>query len=365
MEYIFCKKISDISTLNGFIIFIVYIFLKLKYKIVVKKIINKPSDFVKESIDGLIKSHPDVYALAKDNIRVITRAKKALHKVGIITGGGSGHLPVFTGYVGEGFLDACAIGSVFASPSVEQIASAIRNAENGNGVLCVLGNYGGDVMNFEMACEIVGSEGINTKTIIVADDIASASEKEKLKRRGIAGMIFVFKVAGAIAETGASLEDVFKTSTEANNNIRTLGVALSPCILPEAGKPTFNINNDEIEIGMGIHGEPGIKREKLKPANELVDDLYKRIIEDSKLTANDNVAIMINSLGATPLEELYIISKRVNENLLNSKINNLKTYVGRYATSMEMAGMSITTIKLSDNLKKHLFATSSCPFWTN
>ena len=144
-----------------------------------------------------------------------------------------------------------------------------------------------------------------------------------------------------------------------------MGVALSPCILPEAGKPTFQINNDEIEIGMGIHGEPGIKREKLKPANDLVDDLYKRIIEDSKLAANDNIAIMINSLGATPLEELYIISKRVNENLLNSKINNLKTYVGRYATSMEMAGMSITTIKLSDNLKKHLFATSSCPFWTN
>ena len=330
-----------------------------------KKIINKPSDFVEESIDGLIKSHPDVYALAKDNNRVITRVKKASNKVGIVTGGGSGHLPVFTGYVGKGFLDTCAIGSVFASPSVEQMASAIKNADNGNGVLCILGNYGGDVMNFEMACETVGSEGINTKTIIVADDIASASEKEKLKRRGIAGMIFVFKVAGAIAETGASLEDVFKTATEANNNIRTLGVALSPCILPEAGKPTFNINNDEIEIGMGIHGEPGIKREKLKPANELVDDLYKRIIEDSKLTANDNVAIMINSLGATPLEELYIISKRVNENLLNSKINNLKTYVGRYATSMEMAGMSITTLKLNDNLKKYLLAESKCPFWNN
>ena len=330
-----------------------------------KKIINNPSNFVEESIDGLIKSHPDVYALAKDNNRVVTRTKKASNKVGIVTGGGSGHLPVFTGYVGKGFLDACAIGSVFASPSVEQITSAIRNADNGKGVLCVLGNYGGDVMNFEMACEIVGSEGIKTKTVIVADDIASASEEEKLKRRGIAGMIFVFKIAGAIAETNASLDDVFKTATEANSNIRTLGVALSPCILPEAGKPTFEINDDEIEIGMGIHGEPGIKREKLKPADAIVDDLFDRIIKDAKLKDKDEVSIMINSLGATPLEELYIVSKKVNENLLKMNIQNKKSYVGRYATSMEMAGMSITILKLSENLKKHLFSQSECPFWTN
>ena len=330
-----------------------------------KKIINKPSDFVEESIEGLVKSHPDIYAFAPDNKRVITRAKKASKKVGIVTGGGSGHLPVFTGYIGKGFLDVCAIGSVFASPSVEQMVSAIKNADNGNGVLCVIGNYGGDVMNFEMACEMVEAEGIKTKKVIIADDIASASEEEKSKRRGIAGMIFVFKIAGAIAETGASLDDVFKLTSETNNNIRTLGVALSPCILPEAGKPTFEINDDEIEIGMGIHGEPGIKREKLKPANDLVDDLYKRIINDSKLITNDNIVIMINSLGATPLEELYIISKRVNENLSNSKINNLKSYVGRYATSMEMAGMSITTLKLNDNIKKHLFAKSECPFWNN
>ena len=245
------------------------------------------------------------------------------------------------------------------------MVSAIKNADNGNGVLCIIGNYGGDVMNFEMACEMVEADGIKTKKVIVADDIASASESEKSKRRGIAGMIFVFKIAGACAETGASVDDVFKTATEANDNIRTLGIALSPCILPEAGKPTFEINDDEIEIGMGIHGEPGIKREKLRPANELVDDLYKRIMNDSKLKNNDNIAIMINSLGATPLEELYIISKRVNENLSNSKINNVKTYVGRYATSMEMAGMSITTLKLSDNLKKNLFAKSECLFWNN
>ena len=286
-----------------------------------KKIINNPANFVEESIDGLIKSHPDIYAMAKDNNRVITRANKASNKVGIVTGGGSGHLPVFTGYVGKGFLDACAIGSVFASPSVEQMVSAIKNADNGNGVLCIIGNYGGDVMNFEMACEMVEAEGIKTKKVIVADDIASASQSEKLKRRGIAGMIFVFKIAGAIAETGASLNEVFKVSNEANNNIRTLGVALSPCILPEAGKPTFEIKDDEIEIGMGIHGEPGIKREKLRSADSLTDDLCKRILDDFKLKDSDQVSIMINSLGATPLEELYIISKRVHENFSKLKID--------------------------------------------
>ena len=330
-----------------------------------KKIINKPSDFVEESIEGLVKSHPDIYAFAPDNKRVITRATKASNKVGIVSGGGSGHLPVFTGYVGKGLLDACAVGSVFASPSVEQIASAIRNADNGNGVLCVIGNYGGDVMNFEMACEIVVSEGIKTKTVIVADDIASASNEEKLKRRGIAGMIFVFKVAGSIAETGASLEETFNNASLTNENIRTLGVAVSPCILPEAGKPTFEINDDEIEIGMGIHGEPGIKREKLRKADPLTDDLCKRILNDFKLNDKDQVCIMINSLGATPLEELYIISKRIHENFSKLKIKITKTYVGRYATSMEMAGMSITFLKINDNLKKYLFAKSECPFWNN
>ena len=330
-----------------------------------KKIINKPSDFVEESIEGLVKSHPDIYAFAPDNKRVITRATKASNKVGIVSGGGSGHLPVFTGYVGKGLLDACAVGSVFASPSVDQIASAIRNADNGNGVLCVIGNYGGDVMNFEMACEIVVSERIKTKTVIVADDIASASNEEKLKRRGIAGMIFVFKVAGSITESGSSLEETFNIASLTNENIRTLGVAVSPCILPESGKPTFEINDDEIEIGMGIHGEPGIKREKLRKADPLTDDLCKRILNDFKLNDKDQVCIMINSLGATPLEELYIISKRVHENFSKLKIEITKTYVGRYATSMEMAGMSITTLKLNDNLKKYLFSKSECPFWNN
>ena len=330
-----------------------------------KKIINNPSDFVEESIQGLVISHPDIYSFATDNERVIKRTVKAKNKVGIVSGGGSGHLPVFTGYVGKGMLDACAVGSVFASPSVDQIASAIRNGDNGNGVLCVLGNYGGDVMNFEMACEIVKSEGIETKMIIVSDDIASASNEEKLKRRGIAGLILAFKIAGATAENGASLEEVFNITSNANSNLRTIGVAVSSCILPEVGKPTFNLDNDEIEIGMGIHGEPGIKREKLKKADILVDDLCEIIFKDFELLSKDKVSIMINSLGATPLEELYIVSKRVNEIFSKLEIDIVKSYVGRYATSLEMAGMSITVLKLNDDLSKALLDHSECPFWIN
>ena len=330
-----------------------------------KKIINNPSDFVEESIQGLVVSHADIYSFATDNERVIKRTVKAKNKVGIVSGGGSGHLPVFTGYVGKGMLDACAVGSVFASPSVDQIASAIRNGDNGNGVLCVLGNYGGDVMNFEMACEIVKDEGIETKTIIVSDDIASASNEEKLKRRGIAGLILAFKIAGATAENGASLEEVFNITSNANSNLRTIGVAVSSCILPEVGKPTFNLDNDEIEIGMGIHGEPGIKREKLKKADILVDDLCKIIFKDFELLSKDKVSIMINSLGATPLEELYIVSKRVNEIFSKLEIDIVKSFVGRYATSLEMAGMSITVLKLNDDLSKALLNHSECPFWIN
>ena len=330
-----------------------------------KKIINNPSDFVEESIQGLVVSHPDIYSFATDNERVIKRTVKAKNKVGIVSGGGSGHLPVFTGYVGKGMLDACAVGSVFASPSVDQIASAIRNGDNGNGVLCVLGNYGGDVMNFEMACEIVKAEGIETKTIIVSDDIASASSEEKLKRRGIAGLILAFKIAGATAENGASLEEVFNITSNANSNLRTIGVAVSSCILPEVGKPTFNLDNDEIEIGMGIHGEPGIKREKLKKADILVDDLCEIIFKDFELLSKDKVSIMINSLGATPLEELYIVSKRVNEIFSKLEIDIVKSYVGRYATSLEMAGMSITVLKLNNDLSKALLDHSECPFWIN
>jgi dihydroxyacetone kinase-like protein len=201
--------------------------------------------------------------------------------------------------------------------------------------------------------------------IIVSDDIASASNEDKLKRRGIAGLIFAFKIAGASSENGATLEEVFNITSNANSNLRTIGVAVSSCILPEVGKPTFILDNDEIEIGMGIHGEPGIKREKLKKADIIVDDLCEIIFKDFELLSKDKVSIMINSLGATPLEELYIVSKRVNEIFSKLEIDIVKSYVGRYATSLEMAGMSITALKLNDDLSKALLDHSECPFWIN
>ena len=291
-----------------------------------KKIINNADNFVEESISGLVKSYPEIYKYSSETNKVLMRSVKGNNKVGLVSGGGSGHLPLFTGYIGKGLLDSCAIGNVFASPSVDEISTAIKSANSEKGVLCIYGNYGGDVMNFDMASEMLEMEDIKVESVVVADDVASASKEEKEKRRGVTGMLYVFKTTGAIAETGADFDEVKRVALKTNENIRTMGIALTPTILPQAGKPTFEINDDEIEIGMGIHGEPGIKREKLRPANELVDDLYKRIMNDSKLKNNDNIAIMINSLGATPLEELYIISKRVNENLSNSKINNLKSF---------------------------------------
>ena len=328
-----------------------------------KKIINKPADFVAESIDGLIKSHPEIYSLAKDNGSVVTRAKKSSNKVGLVTGGGSGHLPVFTGYIGKGFLDACAIGSVFASPSVEQMLSAIKNANNGNGVLCIIGNYGGDVMNFDMASEMLEMEDLKVQSVVVADDVASAQKEEKEKRRGVTGMLYVYKIAGAMAETGASFDEVKRIAIKTNENIRTMGIALTPTILPQAGKPTFEIADDEMEIGMGIHGEPGIRRGKLKSADEITNELSDKILDDINLSSGDEISVLINSLGATPHEELFITANKLNKILKEKNIINKKSYVGRYATSMEMAGMSITILKLDNELEKLLLDKASCPFW--
>ena len=212
-----------------------------------KKIINSPDDFVNESINGLVNSYPDIYNFSSETEKVLTRTKKALNKVGLVSGGGSGHLPLFTGYVGKGLLDSCAIGNVFASPSVDEISIAIKNADSGKGVICIYGNYGGDVMNFDMANEMIELEGIKSESIVVADDVASATINEKEKRRGVAGMIYVFKIAGSIAETGADFDEVKRIAIKTNENIKTMGIALTPCILPQAGKPTFEIGDDEMK----------------------------------------------------------------------------------------------------------------------
>ena len=328
-----------------------------------KKIINKPDDFVNESINGLVNSYPDIYKFSSDTNKVLTRSKSSSNKVGLVSGGGSGHLPLFTGYIGNGLLDSCAIGNVFASPSVDEISTAIKEANSGKGVLCIYGNYGGDVMNFDMASEMLEMEDIKVESIVVADDVASASYEEKEKRRGVTGMLYVFKTTGAMAETGADFDEVKRVALKTNENIRTMGIALTPTILPQAGKPTFEIGDDEMEIGMGIHGEPGIRRGKLKTANEITEELSEKLLNDIDLNKGDKVSILINSLGATPHEELFIVANKFNNILSDNGIINSKSYVGRYATSMEMAGMSITILKLDDELEKLLLEEANCPFW--
>ena len=328
-----------------------------------KKIINEVDNFVKESIEGMVKSYPKNYKFSSETNKVITRAVKSKNKVGLVSGGGSGHMPLFTGYIGEGLLDSCAIGNVFASPSVDEISIAIKEADSGKGVLCIYGNYGGDVMNFDMASEMLDLENIKAESVVVTDDVASAKINEKNKRRGVAGMIYVYKIAGSLAETGAEFEDVKNIAIKTNENIRTMGIALTPCILPQAGKPTFEIEDDEMEIGMGIHGEPGIRRGKLKSANEITDELFQKLIEDISLEKGDKISLLINSLGATPLEELFIVSNKLQDNFNLKAIDISKTFVGRFATSMEMSGLSISILKLDDELETHLLTPAQCPFW--
>ena len=328
-----------------------------------KKIINNADNFVEESISGLVKSYPEIYKYSSETNKVLMRSVKGNNKVGLVSGGGSGHLPLFTGYIGKGLLDSCAIGNVFASPSVDEISTAIKSANSEKGVLCIYGNYGGDVMNFDMASEMLEMEDIKVESVVVADDVASASKEEKEKRRGVTGMLYVFKTTGAIAESGADFDEVKRVAVKTNENIRTMGIALTPTILPQAGKPTFEIGDDEMEIGMGIHGEPGIRRGKLKTANEITEELSEKLLSDIDLNKGDKVSILINSLGATPHEELFIVANKFNNILNDNGIINSKSYVGRYATSMEMAGMSITILKLDDELEKLLLEEANCPFW--
>ncbi|MEL6202797.1 MAG: dihydroxyacetone kinase subunit DhaK [Pseudomonadota bacterium] len=330
-----------------------------------KKILNKPEAYVDEMLEGFVAAHSEHYAMYGETGKVVTRAKpRKTGKVGIVTGGGSGHLPVFTGYVGEGLLDACAIGDVFASPSAEQMADALRAADQGAGVLRLYGNYGGDVMNFDMAGELVEFEDIECTTVLLADDVASAPPSEAEKRRGVAGMVYAFKTAGAAAEQGHDLAAVTQVAQKTADACRSIGAALSPCTVPQAGKPTFEIADDEMEMGMGIHGEPGVWRGKLKMADEIAGEMMDRLLEDMPLSSGDRVSVMVNSLGATPPEELYILYRIVKTRLEDAGATIIMPLVGRYATSMEMAGVSFTLCKLDEELESLLKAPCDCAFWS-
>ena len=329
-----------------------------------KKILNNPENYVPEMLEGLLAAHPKRLKAAAGDVHCIVRADAPQQgKVGIVTGGGSGHLPVFLGYVGPGLLDGCAVGDVFASPTIDQMYEVTKAVNGGAGVLHLFGNYGGDVMNFAAAADQASMEDdIEVATVLVADDVASAPPERAERRRGVAGMIYAFKIAGARAEEMASLAEVTAAAEHALANTRSMGVALSPCTVPQIGKPTFTLGENEMEIGMGIHGEQGIARIDLQTADEITDQLVDAILKDIDLS-NSQVTVMLNSLGATPLEELYIMYRHLLQRFSAEGIEVYRPYIGRFATSMEMAGASITVMKLDEELKRLLDAPASSPFF--
>lgn len=327
-----------------------------------QKIMNRPADFVTEMLDGILAAHPDQLKVAGDP-RAIIRANAPIQgKVGIATGGGSGHLPLFMGYVGDGLLDGCAIGEVFASPSAEQMLAVTTAVNGGAGVLYIYGNYGGDVMNFDLAAELADAEGIEVATVVGADDVASAPKGQEARRRGIAGIFFLYKAAGARAAEGGTLTEVKAVAEKPAANTRSMGVALSPTIIPASGVPTFTLPDGEMEIGMGIHGEPGTRRGPLETATEIAHDLTSAIIADLPYERGDRVAVLINGLGATPKEELYILYRDVQRILTAHGIAVYRVWVGEYASSLEMKGASVSLCKVDDELIRLFDAPVDTPF---
>jgi dihydroxyacetone kinase len=326
-----------------------------------QKIINDPKAFVDEMLEGVLLAHPESLRSVAPRVLVRADAPKAT-KVGIVTGGGSGHLPLFMGYVGFGLADGVAVGDVFASPSSEQVLEATRAVDSGAGVLYLYGNYGGDVMNFDLAGELAGAEGIETATLLAADDVASAPRGSEARRRGVAGIAFLYKVAGARAEEGGSLPEVVAVTERAAAGLRSMGVALSPCIVPAAGQPTFSLAEGEMEIGMGIHGEPGVRRGPLERAEEIATQLATQIREDLPYGTGDEVAVLVNGLGATPREELYVLFRSVHAVLDAAGMVVRRTWVGEYATSLEMAGASVSVLKLDEEILRLLDAPCESPF---
>ncbi len=328
-----------------------------------KKFINNPDNVVDESLEGYIAAYPDVVKKMED-VRVLIRKKDPdFNKVGVITGGGSGHKPAFLGYVGEGLCDAAAIGEVFAAPPSDWIYKATKKLDMGKGVIYLYGNFSGDIMNFRMAKTLAEADGIEVEEVIANDDVASSPKENMENRRAIAGEIIMWKIGGAAAMQGMKLDEVKEISEKAVFNTRSMGVGTRPCIIPASGKPSFELEEDEMEIGVGHHGEPGIKKEKMKSADETTSMLMERVIEDLPFKNGDKVSVLINGLGATPLQELYIVNRKVSEILDKYKMKKVITYVGEYFTSLEMAGFSITLTKLDDRLEKLLLEKADSPLF--
>lgn len=331
-----------------------------------KKFLNQAENFIPEMLEGIYLAHPDKFRCVNEDLHCLATARPVPGKVGIVTGGGSGHLPLFLGYVGQGMLDGCAIGDVFQSPSPEQILAVTQAVDSGAGVLYLYGNYNGDIFNFDMAAEMADMESdIRTATVVAADDSAGAvpDGTAATTRRGVAGIFFVYKCAGASAARMDDLETVQRIAQKAGDRVRTLGVALSPCIVPRIGKPGFHIGDNEMEIGMGIHGESGIRRGPQLSAEQIAEEMMSWLLADSPCQQGDEVAVLINGLGATPLEELYLMYRHVHQILAESQMRVFRVWIGEFATAMEMTGMSISLMPVDEELKTLLNAGADTPMF--
>lgn len=325
-----------------------------------KKLINGVDNIVDEMLDGMARAYPQ-YLKRLDGFDVVVRANGSKGKVALVSGGGSGHEPTHGGYVGKGMLDAAVAGAVFTSPTPDQVYEAITAANGEKGVLLIIKNYTGDIMNFEMAADMARDEGIEVEQVVTADDVAVENSTWTTGRRGIAGTIFVHKIAGACAEAGGSLAEVKRVAEKVIENVRSMGMAVDACTVPALGKPSFDLAEDEVEIGIGIHGEPGVSRERALPADAVVDRLLAKILAEGIYGEGDEVAVMVNGMGATPLMELYIANRHLDQALLEKGIRVHRTMVGNYMTSLDMAGFSITLLKLDEELKTLLDAPCDTP----
>lgn len=327
-----------------------------------QKLINQPQQFVTEMLEGVLAAHGDTLVEVAD--RVLVRAASPIQgKVSIVTGGGSGHLPLFLGYVGDRMADGVAVGEVFASPSAVAFHEAARATDGGAGVLYLIGNYGGDRMNVDMAVELATEAGIEAAVVLGTDDIASAPRAERSRRRGVAGILFAFKAAGAVAAKGGDLAQVAAAAEHAVARSGTMSVGLGPCILPEVGRPTFDLEPGQMEIGVGIHGEPGIRRGALEPADRVTDTMVDALLEDLAIADGDSVAVLVNGLGATPPEELYVLYRRIAQRLAQRSVGIAHRWIGEYATSLEMSGASVSLLHLDPELDRLLAVPARTPFF--
>ncbi|MFB3921559.1 MAG: dihydroxyacetone kinase subunit DhaK [Terriglobia bacterium] len=326
-----------------------------------KKLINDPNAAALEAIEGLALAYPQYVRKLEGLMAVVRRDAPIAGKVAVLTGGGSGHDPMFAGYVGPGWADGSVAGHIFTSPPPPPIYETSKAIHGGAGILFLYGNYAGDVLNFDMAAEMLAAEDIRVETVRISDDVASAPPDRRAERRGIAGDFFVIKIACARAEERASLDEVTAAAAKANDNMRSMGVALTSCVIPASGRPIFQISESDMEIGMGLHGEPGVQRGPILPAEEVAADMMKRILADLPAQRGDEVAVLVNGLGATPLSELFIMYRTASRCLRDAGLTIVRTYVGNFAASLDMAGCSFTILRLDTELKRLLLAPAESP----